>query len=102
MVQDWSTKDWSRLVLGLQKTQKTGLEWSQSQSYNFVISLGPVLVLVFPKKAKKPDWTGLLNTMCSYSKWETLALAICEADANTDLVNRMYTCGNDKLLDDIL
>jgi len=27
-----------------------------------VISLGPVLVLVFPKKAKKPDWTGLLNT----------------------------------------
>ena len=56
MVQDWSTKDWSRLVLGL---QKTGLEWPQSQSYNFVISLGPVLVLVFPKKAKKTglDWT---------------------------------------------
>ena len=42
--------------------QKTGLEWSQSQSYNFVISLGPVLVLVFPKKAKKLDRTGLLNT----------------------------------------
>src|SRR5438132_12194102 len=63
MVQDWSTKDWSRLVLGL---QRTGLEWSQSQSYNFVISLGPVLVLVFPKKAKKPDRTGLLNTMQAF------------------------------------
>ena len=34
VVLDQSTKDWSRLVL----------------------------VLVFPKKAKRPDWTGLLNT----------------------------------------
>ena len=30
---------------------------------------------------------GVASVMCSYSKRETLALAICDADANTDLVN---------------
>ena len=31
---------------------------------------------------------GVVSVMCSYSKRETLTLVICEADANTDLVNR--------------
>jgi hypothetical protein len=43
--------DWLRLV-------KTGL--------------GPVLVSVFPKKAKRPDWTGLSNTVDGTEEFQVI------------------------------